>query len=60
LGYAKAPPLVQKASDKQAALLLQDLHHPSLDAKKFDEAMDIWQARVNYGWRFYFKIQGGV
>jgi plasmid maintenance system killer protein len=38
--------------------LLQDLHHPSLHAKKYDEARDVWQARVNYTWRFYFRIEG--
>ena len=28
-----------------------------LRAKKYDEANDRWQARVNRGWRFYFKIE---
>ncbi|HLC41949.1 MAG TPA: hypothetical protein VJO34_10045 [Methylomirabilota bacterium] len=39
-------------------MLLQDLRHPSLRAKKHDEANDIWQARVSRGWRFYFQIHG--
>jgi mRNA interferase RelE/StbE len=56
--YKKTPGQVQRTFDKQSALLLQDLHHPSLRAKKYDEARDIWQARVNYAWRFYFKIVG--
>ena len=51
-----APPQVQKAFYKQSALLLQNLRHPSLRAKKYDEARDIWQARVTRGWRFCFKI----
>ena len=55
--YSKAPPAVQKAFDKQSLLLLQNLHHPSLHAKKYDEAKGIWQARVNRDWRFYFLIQ---
>jgi hypothetical protein len=29
---------------------------PSLRAKKYDEAQDYWQARVNRDWRFYFTI----
>ena len=58
--FAKAPLAVQKAFDKQSALLLQDLHHPSLHAKKFDEATNVWQARVNYSWRFYFRIDGSL
>ena len=27
-------------------------------AKKYDEAKDRWQARVNKDWWFYFKIEG--
>lgn len=40
------------------AFLLENLHHPSLRAKKYDEANDRWQARVNRSWRFYFIIEG--
>jgi plasmid maintenance system killer protein len=55
--YAKAPQQVQRAFDKQSSLLLQNLHHPSLRAKKYDERLALWQARVNKDWRFYFLIQ---
>jgi hypothetical protein len=58
--YQEAPPEVQKAFDKQAQLLAQNLRHPSLRAKKYDEAFDLWQARVNRDWRFYFLIQGST
>ena len=51
-----APPGVRKAFYKQAAFLAGNLHHPSLHAKKYDEANDIWQARINRDWRFYFMI----
>jgi mRNA interferase RelE/StbE len=51
-----APPHIQKAFYKQASLLLENLRHPSLRAKKYDEARDIWQARVTQAWRFYFQI----
>jgi len=34
------------------------LHHPSLRGKKYNEALDIWQARVDDKYRFYFKIDG--
>ena len=54
--YADAPLRVQKQCDKQLGLLAQDLRHPSLRAKKYDAARDIWQGRVNASWRFYFKI----
>lgn len=56
--YKAAPAPIQRAFDKQAAFLSQNLRHPSLKAKKYDEAQDIWQARVNDDWRFYFRIEG--
>ena len=56
--YAKAPPPIQRAVDRRVALLLQNLRHPSLRAKKYDEALDIWQARVDEDYRFYFTIEG--
>ena len=56
--YQKAPGAIQQAFDKQSLLLLQNLRHPSLHAKKYDESADLWQARVTGSWRFYFKIAG--
>jgi mRNA interferase RelE/StbE len=56
--YTEAPPAVQKAFDKQVKLLVENFRHPSLRAKKYDESRDIWQARVNRDWRFYFLITG--
>ena len=55
-----APPAVRKAFRKQLRFLAENLHHPSLRAKKYDEARDIWQARVNDSWRFYFTIERDV
>ena len=55
--YAAAPAHVRKAFDKQVRFLEQNLRHPGLRAKKYDEARDIWQARVDGGWRFYFRIE---
>jgi mRNA-degrading endonuclease RelE of RelBE toxin-antitoxin system len=56
--YAEAPLEIQRTFDRKLDLLLQDLRHPSLRAKKYDEAKDIWQARVTRAWRFYFQIHG--
>ena len=56
--YSKAPKEIQQTFDKQSRLLLENLRHPSLRAKKYDEASDLWQARVSRGWRFYFLIAG--
>ncbi len=44
--------------DKQLGFLLTNLRHPSLRAKKYDEVRDIWQARVDDNYRFYFQIVG--
>ena len=51
-----APPNVQRAFEKQLRFLMNNLLHPSLHAKKYDESNDLWQARVNKDWRFYFTI----
>jgi len=51
-------PSLQARVDKQLALLLQNLRHPSLQAKKYDEARDLWQGRVTRDYRFYFQIDG--
>jgi plasmid maintenance system killer protein len=45
----EAPSVVRKAKTSS---------NPSLSVKKYDEAKDIWQARVNRNWRFYFSIVG--
>ena len=58
--YQAAPAAVRKAFDKQATLLEQNLRHPSLRAKKYDDAKNRWQARVNRDWRFYFTIEGDI
>ena len=51
-----APRAVQRAFAKQLGYLADNLLHPSLHAKKYDESRDLWQARVNRDWRFYFTI----
>jgi mRNA interferase RelE/StbE len=56
--YQDAPASVQKAFDKQVGLLAENLRHPSLRTKKYDQANDIWQARINRDWRFYFQVEG--
>jgi mRNA-degrading endonuclease RelE of RelBE toxin-antitoxin system len=55
--YAKAPGDIQAAFGKQSLLLLQNLRHPSLHSKKYDEGRGRWQARVTKDWRLYFVIQ---
>ena len=52
------PPEIQERFYKQIEYLKRDIRHPSLRAKKYDEAEDIWQARVTGTIRFYFRIKG--
>jgi len=54
--YDGLQPNIRKAFDKQAHLLAANLLHPSLHAKKYGGADDLWQARVTKAWRFFFKI----
>lgn len=54
------PKPVRHAFFKQVRFLEQDLHHPSLRAKKYDAIADIWQGRVNKDWRFYFQIRADI
>jgi len=55
-----APPEIVKAFHKQVRLFIENIRHPSLRAKKYDEAADVWQARVTDNWRFYFTIEGDI
>ncbi len=56
--YDALPSPLQARVDKQLAFLLQNLRHPSIQAKKYDEKRNIWQGRVNQAYRFYFHIEG--
>lgn len=52
------PDKIQKRVFKQFDILLSNIRHPSLRAKKYDESRDIWQCRINKAYRFYFQIVG--
>lgn len=56
--YEGLSPRIRLALGKQLGYLLNNLQHPSLHAKKYDQAHDLWQGRVNRSWRFYFAIRG--
>jgi plasmid maintenance system killer protein len=60
IAIADAPASVRKAFHKQLAFLELDMRHPSLQAKKYEESADVWQARVNKDWRLYFTIEGNT
>jgi mRNA interferase RelE/StbE len=56
--FESLSPALQTRVKKQLDLLRVNFRHPSLRAKKYDERRDIWQARVNRDYRFYFTIEG--
>ena len=58
--YDNLPLHIQALVDKQFRFLLRNRLHPSLHAKKYDEARGIWQARVDRNYRFYFTIDGDI
>jgi hypothetical protein len=48
--YRAAPPAIQKAFDKQARLLAENLNHPSLRAKKYGAATPARKPGDNLGY----------
>ncbi len=54
--YEALPISLQKKTDKQFTYLVQDFRHPSLNAKRYKGSADVWQGRIDKGWRFYFHI----
>jgi mRNA-degrading endonuclease RelE of RelBE toxin-antitoxin system len=56
--YAALSANVRKAFAKQLEFLLANPRHPSLRVKKLEGSDELWQARINRSWRFYFTIQG--
>jgi mRNA-degrading endonuclease RelE of RelBE toxin-antitoxin system len=53
-----APEPVRRAFFKQVNLLANNLSHPSLHAKKYDESRDLWQARVKQRLALLFSYCG--
>ena len=60
INYESLSPVLQRATEKQFSFLAANIRHPSLHAKKYDEATGLWQARITRDWRFYFLISSDV
>ena len=56
MALMEAPQQIQKAFIKQMNFLCRDLKHPGLHTKKYDETNNLWQARINGDWRFWFEV----
>ena len=50
--------IVERKLAKKLRFLIANIKHPSLRAKKYNEATGLWQARVDRQIRFYFRIRG--
>lgn len=54
--YRELPKMLQKAIDRKLFFLLENFNHPSLHAKKMRGYKNIWECRINRGFRFTFSI----
>jgi mRNA-degrading endonuclease RelE of RelBE toxin-antitoxin system len=54
--FLALPKHLQKKARKQFIFLLADICHPSLDIKKYQGFDNLWQGRIDKGYRFYFHI----
>ena len=58
--YQKLPEKQKKKLNKQLTLLATYFQHPSLNAKKMSGKDDVWEARVDYHYRFTFEIENDI
>ena len=54
--YQKLPKDLQNKTDKQFAYLSENIKHPLLNIKKYQGFENVWQGRIDKGYRFYFHI----
>lgn len=55
--YEDLPLEVRKKLAKQLNFLQNNLSHPSLHAKKIKGHFNIWEARIDYHYRFTFNLE---
>lgn len=54
--FLMLPEHIQMKAEKAVRLLLNEFFHPSLHTKKMSGQKDIWEARVDYKYRFTFTL----
>ena len=54
--FLKLPAQIQLKTEKAVKLLFLDFYHPSLHTKKMMGQKDLWEARVDYHYRFTFTF----
>lgn len=55
--YIKLHPTIQKKTKQKFVLLDTDMHHPQLYTKKMTGHTDRWEARIDYHYRFTFRVE---
>ena len=58
--YLKLPSPIRKKVDRQLRQLIQDMRHPTLQAKKMVNQADIWEARIDLHYRMTFTLEREV
>jgi len=55
--FLELPKELKQKARKQFSFLSDNFRHPSLNSKKYhDDTGELWQARIDKDWRFYFFI----
>lgn len=58
--YRALPDHFQKIVDGKLKLFLSNQRHPSLNIKKMQDPREIWEGRINKGYRFTFQMQDDI
>jgi mRNA interferase RelE/StbE len=58
--FKKLPGAKKTKLKQQLQLLVTDLYHPSLNARKMKGYTGVWEARIDYHYRITFKIDKDV
>ena len=56
--YQKLPREIQDNFDKKLSLLLEDIFHPSLRAKRIQGTKNRWEGSITMKYRFTFELHG--
>ena len=56
--YQKLPREIQDNFDKKFSLLLEDIFHPSLRAKRIQGTKNRWEGSITMKYRFTFELHG--
>ena len=57
--YLRLPSHLQTRTEKAIELLVRDMRHPSLQAKRVRGTLHIWEARVTQQYRLTFEVRPG-